>query len=1097
MSRLEGQIPVPGTRMAEVEEISYTPEELEEIERIVDLVARSGRKPVAAREPAPAHTEAAVSEREEAPPRAVAEEDYHPAPDSFSEPEDLALPLTDFDHLEAGKTPAAPAGEGAVPVEDITGLVHEVEEKFPGIKGTPAPEPLEDLSLEMEEVPEKPSPGPAQAGEERLTPLDELDRLTRDEPESLDHADRAPADTFAGERGPARRETPRFDIPPAMKGGAPVAPVIEEEALPEEMALLDDIETEPAPAAPAPDAGIGKEMPTDIPDLSEISFDDKVEMPETRAVDVPAINIEDEPGPAAGPSIDELTDEDLASIKDMGEFREEPLVRPTRDILSQVKQKEEARVTTAAQETPAADEEPFEIEMLEEEVRPEKPARPAAAAAGGDGIDLSDRDLKRLTKSILLFSPSVRQAVKDTVINDLMSPRDTRQLITMILSGAPESDVRRFLENKLKKEIPVGPGRAAPGRRVITARPEYTAMGRDRQRRLFTMTKIVGGAVATACILAIVGYQFIYKPFMARRMIREGSALIRESGDYMKKPKDYAKAEKIFRDVDENYIKDFAEGYTAYSRAYFDKKEYLFSIQKLNRLYAIQSGKERAHDLSLLNDLGYFYSRVPAGFYSGIRLNIDRWYYPGSGKRREEWSQLDVAIEFYRRVLTRDKENITALFGIGNAYFFQRDYFKAKKYYEDIVRLEPDSEVGYSGLLNLYIERDVFEKVVDVHAQLADRNMMEKAPSALLAKLASYYLDKQKSADANVRIDYGVQSTRFKDADDNIFPAVYGVLEALNKRDENYPPLHLQYARLNRAQNNLKLMKIHLEKAIKLSKDKYDADYFGALHLMGEYYYQSREPVKAYETLNRAITAAGNPPDFTREDFYRETESTGKSYALLGNIFYYYFDKVRMRYGDLEDEETEQETDRLANFQIARDKYEKALQEGYESSEVHYNLGRVYYLGRLYRKALDQWLNLYEDFVEKPEIMFALGNAFYHMGSYDAAKGEYLKLISAYEYDMDRMKIARRDLEGHVKMILFLSAAYNNVGAVYQALNNEARSDISYWKSIDWAQQINTDNEFARVNLARSFKQPGEGGEPVLDESIPYSLDYYREDLRK
>jgi tetratricopeptide (TPR) repeat protein len=332
---------------------------------------------------------------------------------------------------------------------------------------------------------------------------------------------------------------------------------------------------------------------------------------------------------------------------------------------------------------------------------------------------------------------------------------------------------------------------------------------------------------------------------------------------------------------------------------------------------------------------------VPTAYYNAIRVNINRWYYPKSDKKREEWSQLDVAVELYRRVLARDKKNITALFGIGNAYFFQGQYFKAKKYYEDIIRIEPDSEIGYSGLLNLYIERDVFEQVIDVHSRLVDKKMLDNVPSALLAKLASYYLDKQKSATTNVRIEYGVQSPRFKDADDNIFPAVYGVLEALNKRDKDYPPLHLQYARLNRAQNNFKLMKIHLEKAIKLSKDIYNADYFGALFLMGDYYYQTKEPVKAYEVLNRAIKAAGNPPEFTREDFYRETESVGKAYALLGNIFYYYFDKIKMRYGDLEDEEIDQEADKLANYQISRDKYEKALEEEYESSEVHYNLGRM------------------------------------------------------------------------------------------------------------------------------------------------------------
>jgi hypothetical protein len=119
------------------------------------------------------------------------------------------------------------------------------------------------------------------------------------------------------------------------------------------------------------------------------------------------------------------------------------------------------------------------------------------------------------------------------------------------------------------------------------------------------------------------------------------------------------------------------------------------------------------------------------------------------------------------------------------------------------------------------------------------------------------------------------------------------------------------------------------------------------------------------------------------------------------------------------------------------------------------------------------------------------------MGSYDAARGEYLKLISVYEYELEKIKIPRRDLEGHVKVFTFLSAAYNNMGVVYQSQNNEAKSDISYWKAIDYAQKISTDNEFARVNLARSFKKTGEPGEGILDESIPYSIDYYREDMRK
>jgi tetratricopeptide (TPR) repeat protein len=1095
--------------MTEGEEITYTPDELAEIERIVNLLEKGGRKIIAVKESASPRDAVAVAEPEEEAGEPEFEEEYHTAPESFEEPEDLGLPTGDLDRLTGKK---APVQEEAVPIEDITGLIHEVKET-PG--ATKEEDLLEDITRDIKEITEKaaPRPAPAKAPAE-LDTLDELDHLTLEEPESLDVGDRAPARSFIEEEEvPRIKERPRKEEPaPGIDLGTGVS-VLEEEPAIADLDALEIIEKEAPPLKKTPErVSLKKEPETVIPDLSDISFEEKVELPEVHEAEIPEIEIESagaraampsaKKPPAAEPEIGELTDDDLASIRSVIDTPEEPALKPTRQIISEVKKKETIRepepekdLDIGISDLPAMEEEPLRVEMVEEKPRPARPGQASLPDVGG--IDLSERDLKRLTKAMLLFNTPLRQAIKDTIMNDLIPERDARQLISMILSGRSEESIQKYLEDRLKKKIPVPMATAVPGRRVITARPEYAKAGRERQQRILAITKIAAAVAAVVCVLIVAGYQFIYKPTAAGRMIREGAAMIRESGDYLKKPKDYAKAEKIFRDVEANYIKDYAYGYTEYSRAYYDKKEYAFSVEKLNKLYDIQYKKGQVYDFDLLNNLGYFYSKVPAAYYNAIRININRWYYPKSDKKREEWSQLDVAVEFYRRVLARDKKNITALFGIGNAYFFQGQYFKAKKYYEDIISIEPDSEIGYSGLLNLYIERDVFEQVIDVHSRLVDRKMLDNVPSALLAKLASYYLDKQKSATSNVRIEYGVQSPRFKDADDNIFPAVYGVLEALNKRDKDYPPLHLQYARLNRAQNNFKLMKIHLEKAVKLSKDNYNADYFGALFLMGDYYYLTKEPVKAYEVLNRAIKAAGNPPEFTREDFYRETESVGKAYALLGNIFYYYFDKIKMRYGDLEDEEIDQEADKLANYQISRDKYEKAIEEGYESSEVHYNLGRIYYLNKLYQKALDQWLNLYEDFAEKPEIMFALGNAFYHMGSYAAAKGEYLKLVSAYEYEIDKMKIPRRDLEGHKKLFTFLSASYNNLGVVYQAQNNEAKSDISYWKSIDYAQQINTDNEFARVNLARSFKKAGEPGEGILDEFIPYSIDYYREDMRK
>ncbi len=1092
--------------MAEVEEKTYTPEELQEIERIVDLVGKSGRKIISVKDTtAPDQTAVAVEEKPEVPEDTIAE-DYHAAPESFdSEPEDLEFPSVDLDRLEGKHRAEAPVEESTAPVEDITGLIHEVAEEYPEIAGEPA--------SEFPELPEEEKPAAAAA--EELDALGELDSLTAEEPASMDHRDMAPRDTFVGEKGAEHaREPIRFDRPAVEEEFETIEPVVLDEPAVADLGGLEDLEAAPGPE-PAETVSIGREAEADIPDLSEISFEEKA-MPEARESDIPEMDIDsglEEPAAPsfeqeapAGSSMDELTDEDLAAISNVGGDDEESSIKPSKDIISEIRKKETARAATddlgpSIPGLPPMEEEELDIAMPEDVVAPAGPARTERAAEPAPGgIELTDRELNRVKKAILLYNPGVRQVVKDVVINDLLPLKDTRQLINLILTGRSETEIQKYLEGKLGRNIQLIEEQAAPvaGRRVITARPEYTREGRNRQKRLLTITKIFGAAAAVACVLMVVGYQFIYKPWTAKRMIRQGTTLIRESGDYLKKPKDYAKAEEIFRDVDANYIRDFVYGYTEYSRAYYDKREYTYSIEKMNKIYAIQFKARKLNvETPILLRLGDFYARVPAEYYNTMRLNINQWYYPGSQKAREEWSQLDVAIEFYRRVLVREPKNIDALYGVGNAYFYQGQYFKAKKYYEDIINIDPDSVIGYAGLMNLYIERNVFQKVIDVHAKLVEKKMLVDLPSALLAKLASYYLDKQKTATENARIEYGVQSPRFKDADDNLFPAVQAVLAALNKRDKDYPPLHLQYARLSKVQNNLKVMKIHLEKAIELSEKNFGADYFGALHLMGEYYYQTREPVKAYNMLNRAIKAADNPPEFTREDFYRETESAGKSYALLGNIFYYYFDKIQMRYGDLEDEVIDDETDKLANYQIAKEKYEKAIEEGFESSEVHYNLGRVYYLNRQYRQSLDQWLNLYEDFMGNPELMFALGNAFYHMDNRDAAKGEYLKLVSAYEYELDRMKIARYDLVGHVKLITFLSSAYNNLGAVYQIQGNEAKSDISYWKAIDYAQRIGRDNEFARVNMARSFKQTGEVGEPILDESIPYSIDAYREDMRK
>ncbi len=1030
-------------------ENKLTPEEKNEIDRILGLLP----KDVAPEQPSPKRGDKAAE-----PEWAGPEEEYEEIP---------ADEISVLDETAA----EAPAGEA---VEDITDILEFVEE--PAAR-KPAPEmpeaaefPAEELesageiAMPEEELPVEAAEAPPVEEIRERTPLEELEGLTSEEPASVDIQDIS-----------------EDVVPSGAEARAPMA----EEALEE----IPEFAAEEA--AELPEVRIEREVDLEVPDLSDISLKESAEIPVAGMEEIPEIGAGEipemeEPLPRptkAAPPLEEVPDEyrleDIPSPLEFGAPGEEPVKREKAppppaesfDEFTAVRGIESIEEIVKTEDIPESSMEP------EEEPPPRRRREEPQAEPSGDEAELSSRDMKKLKTALLLFPSGLRRAIKETMLGDALPAKDISQLIDMIITGKPEDNIHRFLEKKLKRKIDIGEeAPAATGRRVIAARPEYTREGAVRQKKLMRMTRIFGIAALVAFLATIVSYQYIYKPAMAKRYIREGVSLIRKPGDPVTaKVRDYNKAEELFKYVDEHFVKNYIPGYNAYARAYFDKKEYELSLRKLMKARELDPV-----NVDTLNNLGHFYSKIPDTFYERMK--------PIDAKE----TKLDTAINFYRMALNRQPNNVTALFGIGNAYLHQGQPLKARQYYEDIVRVDPKSWVGYSGLLNLYVEKDVMPQVLTVHSELVEKELLTEVPSALLAKLASYYLSKKRTDDVNIRIDYGIQSSRFKDMADNPYPAVRAVLDALHQRDPDYPPQYLLYAKLSKDLKNLTLMESYLQKALKL-----EPNYFGALSMLGEYHYMVKEPVKAYEYLNKAIKASASPPDFTLDDFYVETENVGKSYFLLGNIFYYFFDKVKFRFGDeLEEEQQESDTEQVANFEIARDKYEQALAEGYKTSELSYNLGRIYYMKGQYEKALEQWLDLYEDFVSRPELMIALGNAFYHLDNFDASRGEYLKLVSVLEREAENVKTVMPDRADHIRIFQTLSSAYNNLGAVYQRRNNEAKTSICYWKSIDYAKRIERENEFARVNMARAFKQRTEAIQPILDENIPFSVEVYSKEMR-
>ncbi len=807
------------------------------------------------------------------------------------------------------------------------------------------------------------------------------------------------------------------------------------------------------------DSSLGDDMSTldELDDFDEMSFDE-----------VPDMDLDLDSAPPATPSEEpsQESDSDLF-MDDIGDIEDFSDSEGMDSLL---------------------EEEPLVIEPLEDSPLPgesEANLEGGQPQAGATDTELTEEELSRLKRAILLFNPAIISEIKDTVINDRLSQGDTRRLVDMILTGKPEDNIHRFLEKKLKKKISLTEGSVSGRRKVLTSRPEYTLEGRERQKRLLRLTKIFGITALVTTVVTIASYNYIYKPWMAKKLINQGVSIIEKSGlsgNRLNRKNMYVEAEKLFHEVDRDYAKDFIYGYDSYARAYLKNKDFKESLAKLNRAYSFAPTNKE-----VLNSLGNFYAKTDKEYFKLVKGNLKEWYFKTSKKPIDIKSNLEMAINFYKRVLLLDSKNTTALLGIGNAYFYQGQYLKAKKYYEDILKVDSDSVVGYSGLLNLYIERDSMPMVATLHTDLRNKDMLEKMPLPLLSKLAGYYISKNENPNSNVRIDYGVTSPRFKDDRDKTYPAIHEILKAMNRVDPDYPQLQIQYARMSYQKKNYLIMERYLQKALELSPN-----YFSALQLMGQYNYMRKRPVQAYDYLKKAQQYYTNQPPFTKEEFYKETESIANTNKYLGNIFYYYFDRVKDRKGALDDEVSANESQKLANMEIAKQYYLRAANFGDTSPELNYNLGRIYYLEKNYTVALDRWLQLYGDFVKSPELMLSLGDAFYHKGSYGAAKGEYLKLISVMEYQAEKIGAPKTNRDNHIKVFQTLSSTYNNLGAVYQNLNEDEKRDLSYWKSIELAKKIGRENEYARINLARSHRD----APPLLDESIPYSIDYYSEKMR-
>jgi tetratricopeptide (TPR) repeat protein len=122
------------------------------------------------------------------------------------------------------------------------------------------------------------------------------------------------------------------------------------------------------------------------------------------------------------------------------------------------------------------------------------------------------------------------------------------------------------------------------------------------------------------------------------------------------------------------------------------------------------------------------------------------------------------------------------------------------------------------------------------------------------------------------------------------------------------------------------------------------------------------------------------------------------------------------------------------NYELARAYYERAKRMGFESNDLTYNLGVLYFYNKDFRKAIQQWSVMTETMMDNPNINFAMGSALLHLGEYSAALGELLVLDGEYDDLVQKLGEIKPWRAYHKRIVLEASHVSNNLGVAYEKL---------------------------------------------------------------
>jgi tetratricopeptide (TPR) repeat protein len=359
-----------------------------------------------------------------------------------------------------------------------------------------------------------------------------------------------------------------------------------------------------------------------------------------------------------------------------------------------------------------------------------------------------------------------------------------------------------------------------------------------------------------------------------------------------------------------------------------------------------------------------------------------------------------------QHILNRELFHYKGLIALGDNYLRWGDadntrYQDALRTYQQLHERYPGEDEVMLRLLNYFVHVNNPVQVEWYKNYFRDKQYTPVDPE-IYARLAGYLIDRGD----------------MEDVKDILSKAI----EADSKLPESYYELARYYSQLKQtepAKGVLTALPGIFEKYFEDNPQKRTAaervkKYILTYNMLGEYYYNKQEfpdPTEAEKYFTRAITlfeAASRNKDVGVDKEF------GKIYANLGDIYYY-----------VDEHDT-----------LALEMYIQAENNLYDSPEMKYKKGYIYYKRRDYENALLAFYRASADLRNNHAILFALANTLYKRKAYSSALGNYIYLLGLLEDEKKAIAILRpEDNPLHNALMEKHYITHNNLGVTYFQLS--------------------------------------------------------------